>query len=372
MPSATVTVRELKNKETGIDITIPRITQEKGLLQSTYEYQVVVVSNLPFFKSPKHKENDVVQFMVKKKFAEFEDLWSKLYEKYPATVLPPLPKKALLVNDKVATDRRAGLERFLSFLAVTPKVCTSSLLLEFLGVNAIKAGKYTQEGLKNEEETEDKDKQSDKQSEDNKEITSEASKGGLFEEEEEEEEEDLFNDEEDTEVIPEITTRGGQDSDTKLFDYPVLGGNLEDDEKMFLVSDNKEPTEPSSAALQQEEDNSDLLTVEDDLDELFVSQPKPKIESDEKAKINQTQPKPLLKPKPGPANTLSESQKPILRPKPKVGLKPELKPKPVSKQSPVIPSQSEDTSGISDLDTDDIMKYIQSAGETQEDVDLFS
>lgn len=56
--------RELKNKETGIDVTIPRVTQEKGLLQSTYEYQVVVVSNLPYFKSPKHKENDVVQFMV--------------------------------------------------------------------------------------------------------------------------------------------------------------------------------------------------------------------------------------------------------------------------------------------------------------------
>jgi hypothetical protein len=56
--------RELKNKDTGIDITIPRVTEEKGLLQSTYEYQVVVVSNLPYFKSPKHKENDVVQFMV--------------------------------------------------------------------------------------------------------------------------------------------------------------------------------------------------------------------------------------------------------------------------------------------------------------------
>lgn len=56
--------REIKNKHTGIDITIPRFTQEKGLLQSTYEYQVVVVSNLPYFKSPKHKESDTVQFMV--------------------------------------------------------------------------------------------------------------------------------------------------------------------------------------------------------------------------------------------------------------------------------------------------------------------
>lgn len=59
-----IVFREIKNKHTGIDITIPRFTQEKGLLQSTYEYQVVVVSNLPYFKSPKHKESDTVQFMV--------------------------------------------------------------------------------------------------------------------------------------------------------------------------------------------------------------------------------------------------------------------------------------------------------------------
>lgn len=59
-----IVFREIKNKHTGIDVTIPRFTQEKGLLQSTYEYQVVVVSNLPYFKSPKHKESDTVQFMV--------------------------------------------------------------------------------------------------------------------------------------------------------------------------------------------------------------------------------------------------------------------------------------------------------------------
>lgn len=59
-----IVFREIKNKHTGIDITIPRFTQEKGLLQSTYKYQVVVVSNLPYFKSPKHKESDTVQFMV--------------------------------------------------------------------------------------------------------------------------------------------------------------------------------------------------------------------------------------------------------------------------------------------------------------------
>ena len=56
--------RELKNKETGIDISIPVYKEIKGLLNSSWEFYVVVVSCLPYFKSPKHKDTDVVQFMV--------------------------------------------------------------------------------------------------------------------------------------------------------------------------------------------------------------------------------------------------------------------------------------------------------------------
>nr|XP_022330785.1 HCLS1-binding protein 3-like [Crassostrea virginica] len=371
MPSATVTIRELKNKHTGIDITVPRYTQEKGLLQSTYEYQVVVVSNLPYFKSPKHKESDVVQFMVKKRFSDFEDLWNRLFEKHHSLVLPPLPKKALLVNDKLAMERRSGLEKFLSFLASSPKVCTSSLLLEFLGVNAIKAGKYTQEGLKTEGEeeglkTEGEEEGGQAEEGDTGPETKGNSGGGLFEDEEEEEEEEgLFDEEEETEVVPDMT--GILNTDTKLFDYPMMGGNFggEEEGEMFR----EEPTQkPSPAAQSPGEDNSDLLTVQDDLDELFLSKPS----SNSNDTHKQVKPKPTLKPRPG--KTISQvtgTGKPALQPKPKPAAKPALKPKPSAKQSDDS-NQREATSGADNLDTDDIMKYIQNAEETEDDVDLFS
>ncbi|XP_078331587.1 uncharacterized protein LOC144625251 [Crassostrea virginica] len=359
MPSATVTIRELKNKHTGIDITVPRYTQEKGLLQSTYEYQVVVVSNLPYFKSPKHKESDVVQFMVKKRFSDFEDLWNRLFEKHHSLVLPPVPKKALLVNDKLAMERRPGLEKFLSFLASSPKVCTSSLLLEFLGVNAIKAGKYTQEGLKTEGEEE-----GDRQRRGT--LAQRPRATGLFEDEEEEEEEEgLFDEEEETEVVPDMT--GILNTDSKLFDYPMMGGNFggEEEGEMFQ----EEPTrKPSPAAQSSGEDNSDLLTVQDDLDELFLSKPS----SNSNETHNQVQPKPTLKPRPG--KTISQvtgTGKPALQPKPKPAAKPTLKPKPSAKQSDDL-NQSEASFGADNLDTDDIMKYIQNAEEIEDDVDLFS
>jgi hypothetical protein len=41
------------------------------------------------------------------------------------------------------------------------------------------------------------------------------------------------------------------------------------------------------------------------------------------------------------------------------------------KQSPAQ-TKNEAVSGIGDLDTDDIMKYIQNAEETEEEADLFS
>lgn len=363
MPSATVTVREIKNKHTGIDITIPRFTQEKGLLQSTYEYQVVVVSNLPYFKSPKHKESDTVQFMVKKKYSDFEDLWSKLFEKYHSLVLPPLPKKALLVNDKVATERRSGLEKFLTFLASSPKVCSSSLLLEFLGVNAIKAGKYTQEGLKHEASTggDQGEENNDRES-----LTEGGSKSGLFDEEDEDTE-DLFNEEqeEEPEIVTEMTARHVTSSDTKLFDYPVISGDVGDEEDFFQEKE-EQIQDPISTTPGQGEDNSDLLSVQDDLDELFLDQSKSKRDDNNGSPIKS---KPALKPRPSKSlSKVPPTTKPDVQPKPKHGTKPDLKPKPSSKHS----EQDETVSSAADLDTDDIMKYIQNAEETQDDVDLFA
>ena len=60
----TVFFRELHNKDTGVDLSVPNYRELPGLMRSSYEYQIVVVSNLSCFKMPSHKDSDVVQFTV--------------------------------------------------------------------------------------------------------------------------------------------------------------------------------------------------------------------------------------------------------------------------------------------------------------------
>lgn len=56
--------RQLKNKDTGLDLIVSSYRETKGLMSSTVYYQVVLVSNLACFKTPSHKESDVVQYSV--------------------------------------------------------------------------------------------------------------------------------------------------------------------------------------------------------------------------------------------------------------------------------------------------------------------
>ena len=57
--------RELKNKITGIDLYVSDFQEiPHRLRKSTYLYHVIVITNLFYYKTKKHKEGDVVQFMV--------------------------------------------------------------------------------------------------------------------------------------------------------------------------------------------------------------------------------------------------------------------------------------------------------------------
>ena len=61
-----MTSRELKNRATGIDIRVPQHEQVSGPFGGSVLYHVIVVTRLFYFKTPsKHKESDVVQFMVR-------------------------------------------------------------------------------------------------------------------------------------------------------------------------------------------------------------------------------------------------------------------------------------------------------------------
>lgn len=68
-----------------------------------------------------------------KKMSDFEELFAHFNTKYSGTAFPPLPKKVLMMNETVARQRRNNLDRFLRFLACTPKLCTDQQLLVFLG-----------------------------------------------------------------------------------------------------------------------------------------------------------------------------------------------------------------------------------------------
>lgn len=107
------------------------------------------------------------------------------------------------------------------------------------------------------------------------------------------------------------------------------------------------------------------------MDNLFLDQSKTDKTSDV-SRNSQVKPKPALRPKPDTKTPKElDNPKPAIHPKPKVSSKPTLKPKPVLKQLSAD-AQNEAVSDIGDLDTDDIMKYILKAEETEEETDLFS
>lgn len=58
--------RVLKNEKAGIDITIPEYKEVSGRLglSNEEEYNVIVITRLPHFKTEHHQPADVVQFMV--------------------------------------------------------------------------------------------------------------------------------------------------------------------------------------------------------------------------------------------------------------------------------------------------------------------
>ncbi|XP_060064467.1 HCLS1-binding protein 3-like [Ylistrum balloti] len=406
MPSATVTVRELKNKDTRVDITVPTYKETKGLLQSTFEFHVVIVSSLPFFKSAKHKPTDVVQYMVSKKFAEFEDLHSKLSAKFSGTVLPPLSKKTLLVNAAVTKERRGNLDSFLKFVACTPKLCTSSVLLEFLGVNGIKAGKYR----KDEELEEDPGNSKSSEDQDDSSLQDAPdTEQSLFDDDDDEENTDKFFSKEEDAVGEDIEIgddyRNRFEGDTKLFeDQDLTGAFTEDDANDFVLPDAKNPKTKEDLSMFTDDDNSDLFQIDDDLDKFLNIEtkkpetkpkpsPHPPPEKSEKPEISPQKPpvsqkKPTISTqKPTPATRKPKSSanpsecqavKPSIKPKPGLSPKPVLPKKPASSEvKPILPNQSATTEKpekqtVENLDTDDIMQYIQENVTQDDELDLFS
>ncbi|WAR04468.1 hypothetical protein MAR_019837 [Mya arenaria] len=434
MSAATVTVRQVKNKDSGVDLSVTSYHETKGMVGSTYLYQVMVVSSLPCFKSAKHKDADNVQFTV--------DLHGKLNTKFSGTVLPVLPKKVLMANEAVAKERRNNLDHFVKFIASMPKICTDPLVTV--------------------EKTEDSTEESaplDDMPEQEEDLFETGEGGGG-----DSEEEDIFGDE------PPVSNTG----DRKLFDDPDLSGALQEGEgDELFIEGSRSNTATTQKVKPTVEDNADLFgsDSDEDLDKIMdmklTSGPEAtdqsELEADDKADIDQSEdsvvsqsddtsqnnqseetsqnnqseetmvgeveadpptkpavtpkpalpakpalstkpalskkpglpgkpavstkptltPKPVVKPKPGsqdispdiaaksPVTDASAKPKPPIKSKPGLPQKPALKAKPKVDSAPVVPDQKD--ANVETLTEDDIMKYIQeNVSSGGDDLDLFS
>ncbi|XP_072504779.1 HCLS1-binding protein 3 isoform X2 [Notamacropus eugenii] len=133
-PSVLVASRQIQNAHTGLDLSVPTYQEFRGKMMSGHiEYQIVVVTWLPAFKSAKHKAEDIVQFMVSRKYSEFEEFYQKLTSRYPQAVLPPLPRKVLFVGESDIRERRAAFNDIMRQIAKDGELATSPELLAFLG-----------------------------------------------------------------------------------------------------------------------------------------------------------------------------------------------------------------------------------------------
>ncbi|XP_034808568.2 HCLS1-binding protein 3 isoform X7 [Pan paniscus] len=129
--------RRLQNAHTGLDLTVPQHQEVRGKMMSGHvEYQILVVTRLAAFKSAKHRPEDVVQFLVSKKYSEIEEFYQKLSSRYAAASLPLLPRKVLFVGESDIRERRAVFNEILRCVSKDAELAGSPELLEFLGTRS--------------------------------------------------------------------------------------------------------------------------------------------------------------------------------------------------------------------------------------------
>lgn len=136
-PAVLVTSRRVQNVHTGLDLSVPQHQEVRGKMMSGHvEYQILVVTRLAVFKLAKHKPDDVVQFLVSKKYSEIEEFYQKLSARPAAASLPPLPRKVLFVGEADIRERRAMFDEILRRISEDAELASSPELLEFLGTRS--------------------------------------------------------------------------------------------------------------------------------------------------------------------------------------------------------------------------------------------
>ncbi|XP_020823064.1 HCLS1-binding protein 3 [Phascolarctos cinereus] len=136
-PAVLVASRQVQNAHTGLDLSVPTYQEFRGKMMSGHiEYQIMVVTWLSAFKSAKHRAEDIVQFMVSKKYSEIEEFYQKLTSRYPQAALPSFPRKILFVGESDIRERRAAFNDIMHQIARNEELTTSPELLAFLGTKS--------------------------------------------------------------------------------------------------------------------------------------------------------------------------------------------------------------------------------------------
>nr|XP_002710099.1 HCLS1-binding protein 3 [Oryctolagus cuniculus]XP_017196396.1 HCLS1-binding protein 3 [Oryctolagus cuniculus] len=388
-PAVLVTCRRVQNAHTGLDLSVPQHQEVRGKMMSGHvEYQILVVTRLAAFKSAKHRPEDVVQFLVSKKYSEIEEFYQKLSARYAAASLPPLPRKVLFVGDSDIRERRAVFDEILRRVSEDAELASSPELLEFLGTRSPGAA-----GLSSREPS---DHDPDSQAGDHEEafdffeqqeqvaaegppilgLKGEEPEKALDEEEEEEEEAldplgilrskkpkkrpevaakaqpsqrprprlTIF----DEEVDPDqglfspgrkVSSQGHVEDEPptdplKLFDDPDLGGAVPLGDPLLLPAAHQSGRPASSPGPRAA--SEELFRVEEDLDQILNLGAEP-----------QPQPQPQPKPKP----------KPPVAAKPALPRKPALPPK--ASPPEAVAGQPKQQQQIQAMDEMDILQYIR-------------
>ncbi|KFW01526.1 HCLS1-binding protein 3, partial [Eurypyga helias] len=308
--------RQIQNMHTGLDLSVPDYQEIRGKMMSGHvEYHIVVVTRLAAFKSAKHKPEDVVQFMVSKKYSEIEELYQRLAARYPQASLPLLPRKVLFVGESDICERRATFNDIMKFISKDEVLVTSPELLEFLGTKSTSAIDFKGKNIPDDKEKEDGENETldffkeektpdlisqlssvenakrEEEEEEEEEVldplgiirtkkTKKASAPLTVEEKpkltifEEDPDEGLFGPEKD---FSSIGPRKKMKENLKLFEDPDLGGVVRLGDSLLLPAACK--TGEYVLNMGPEEDTEELLRVEDDLEKLLkvTSKTKPKV-----------------------------------------------------------------------------------------------
>ncbi|XP_056420255.1 HCLS1-binding protein 3 isoform X2 [Hyla sarda] len=134
MAAPVLTSRQVQNAHTAMDMWVPEYQEIRGKMMTGHvEYQIVVVTALPAFKSARHTAEDVVQFVVSRKYSEIEEFYHKICTLYPKCSLPPFPRKVLFVGETDIRERRAAFNDIVKAIAHEPELAASPELRDFLG-----------------------------------------------------------------------------------------------------------------------------------------------------------------------------------------------------------------------------------------------